>query len=318
MTRISASVGQGGVNRRQDVVTVQTLLNLNLGHLTPLRPLAISGHADPATIAAIEEFQRRVVGTASPDGRVDPGGRTLAQLGAVEPSPAVTPRDAHPASPVGGGGPGFFKSATPLGTHPELDVGSSPQPLGHAGFQPAVHVHPTPSPAASVADQPSRGAQVDQEIEDLDPSETAKDAAYQLKRKHPAVKFTSGRRNTQDQARAMASNVVLNRTWIEETYVRSQARDACQKWVDEHQDKHKQHEIAVGLEGVLDRFTAGQLAHLSKHLSGEAFDVQPVEEDGDEIKRTLRALTDAAGKRGHAGARFLEREGGLVRWHAQF
>src|SRR5690242_6982359 len=37
MARISASVGEGGVNRRQDVVTVQTLLNLNIGHLTPLR-----------------------------------------------------------------------------------------------------------------------------------------------------------------------------------------------------------------------------------------------------------------------------------------
>src|SRR5437016_12580330 len=103
MTRISASVGQGGVNRRQDVVTVQTLLNLNLGHLTPLRPLAISGHADPATIAAVEEFQRRAVGTASPDGREDPGGRTRAQLGGVGASTAGRAAAQRRATALGGG-----------------------------------------------------------------------------------------------------------------------------------------------------------------------------------------------------------------------
>ena len=43
---------------------------------------------------------------------------------------------------------------------------------------------------------------------------------------------------------------------------------------------------------------------------GEAFDVQPVDKDADAIKKTIRGL-DGLGK-------FLDSEGGLVRWHAEF
>jgi hypothetical protein len=53
-----------------------------------------------------------------------------------------------------------------------------------------------------------------------------------------------------------------------------------------------------------------KVAKLSKHLSGQAFDVQPVEADADKIKETIRGLSGLD--------KFLEKEGGLVRWHAQF
>ncbi len=150
----------------------------------------------------------------------------------------------------------------------------------------------------------------DPEIEALNLAATAKAAAYDLKKKHPSVSFTSGRRDKGEQASAMASNVILNRNWIKETYAASTARDTCQKWVDEHKDKKTKDEIAEGLKGVLDGLTNTQLAQLSKHLSGEAFDVQPVEKDADDIKKAIKGLKGLT--------RFLDMEGGLVRWHAQF
>jgi len=82
MATIGASVGRGGVNRPQDVMAVQTLLNQNIGLITPFRPLRVDGVAGSATISAIEEFQRRVLYMPRSDGRVDPHGQTLAKLNA--------------------------------------------------------------------------------------------------------------------------------------------------------------------------------------------------------------------------------------------
>jgi hypothetical protein len=83
-------VGRGGTNQPLDVRTVQTLLNNH--RLPPLQKITVDGIIGPNTIAAIEEFQRRVVKMLLPDGRVDPGGKTLKALdsGAVAtPSPTV-------------------------------------------------------------------------------------------------------------------------------------------------------------------------------------------------------------------------------------
>ena len=161
--------------------------------------------------------------------------------------------------------------------------------------------------AASVA-VASAGA--DPAIEALNLRGAARAAAYALKKAHPSVKFTSGRRNKVDQARAMASNVVHNRNWIEDTYAPSTVSKACQKWVDGHPDAKTQEEIAAGLLSVLDVATDAHLARLSRHLSGDAFDVQPVETDAEAIKKTIRGLKGLDV--------FLEKEGGLIRWHAQF
>ena len=152
-------------------------------------------------------------------------------------------------------------------------------------------------------------AAVDPAIEALQLRGAAKRAAYALKKKHPSVRFTSGRRNKEDQARAMASNVVLNRKWIEETYVSTAASRACQSWVNKNPGKVTKEDLTAGLVSVLSKLTDSQLAMLSKHLSGDAFDVQPVEANAAAIKKTIRQLP---------GVKFLEKEGGLVRWHAQF
>jgi hypothetical protein len=150
----------------------------------------------------------------------------------------------------------------------------------------------------------------DADIEALDLAETARKAAYALKKAHPSIKFTSGRRSKEDQARAMASNVVKNRKWIEQTYASSMLRTKCQDWVDKNTDKKMQAEIAEGLLSVFNAVADVDLGKFSKHLSGEAFDVQPVDKDADAIKKTIRGLSGLD--------KFLDTEGGLVRWHAQF
>ena len=166
------------------------------------------------------------------------------------------------------------------------------------------------SPAQGGAAAARASEEIDPAIEALELSETARQAAYILKRTHPSVVFTSGRRDKAAQASAMASNVVFNRQWIRQTYLPSEVSAACQRWVDLHPEAGTKEAIALGLKSVFDSMSDSQLAHISKHLSGSAFDVQPVVAGAEEIKETIRGLPGLD--------KFLEREGGLTRWHAQF
>jgi uncharacterized protein (TIGR02594 family) len=78
---IQRSVGVGGVNLPADVRAVQELL---IDKAPPGAPaLSIDGKLTPALMQAIRDFQRRVMGLSNPDGRVDPGGRTLLRLNAL-------------------------------------------------------------------------------------------------------------------------------------------------------------------------------------------------------------------------------------------
>lgn len=77
---ISQSVGRKGKNLKYDVRTIQIVLNLNLGNLIPLRDLDEDGKLSDNLVFAIETFQSRVIGSEKPDGRVDPGGKTLKKL----------------------------------------------------------------------------------------------------------------------------------------------------------------------------------------------------------------------------------------------
>ena len=74
------SVGKRAINNRDDVKTIQILLNLNLGSLIPFAPLVPDGAIGLRTINIIEEFQRRVTRAAAPDGKVSPNGPTLEKL----------------------------------------------------------------------------------------------------------------------------------------------------------------------------------------------------------------------------------------------
>ena len=147
-------------------------------------------------------------------------------------------------------------------------------------------------------------------IEALQLNGAAKEGAYQLKSKYTGIVFTSGRRAKADQARAMASNVVKNRKWIVQTYKPTPISAACQSWVDNNPQATSSADIAAGLLTVLNGFDDPDLRRLSKHLSGDAFDVQPVTANAEAIKADIRALPGLD--------KFLDKEGGLIRWHAQF
>lgn len=103
----------------------------------------------------------------------------------------------------------------------------------------------------------------------------------------------------------MASNIVRNRDWIHQTYVATPQAYALQRWVDAHPAAVTQAEIAEGLALVMEPWGDGAKANLSKHFSGQAFDVQPG-------SCPIEALETVG------ATKILTHEGGLVRWHLQF
>jgi predicted chitinase len=87
VTTITKPVGRGVTNlNRGEVTLVQQLLNRH--RPLPHKRIAEDGIVGVDTINAIEEFQRRVLKMTPPDGRVDPGGRTLQALSG-QPTPGV-------------------------------------------------------------------------------------------------------------------------------------------------------------------------------------------------------------------------------------
>jgi hypothetical protein len=146
-------------------------------------------------------------------------------------------------------------------------------------------------------------------ISDLRLVDYARDAAAALLAAHPNVVFTSGRRSVNQQADAMAENTVENRRYIEQTYAANPESRSLQQWVDDHPEATSKAAISIGLEDIMRNWTDTQKKTLSRHFSGQAFDVQPVD-DGDAIKETIRSLPNLR--------QFLESRGGLTRWHADF
>lgn len=143
--------------------------------------------------------------------------------------------------------------------------------------------------------------------EDLGLAEPARTAALALQSRFPTVVFTSGRRGVDDQARAMASNIVHNRQWIAQTYLDAQV---LQDWVNANPEATSQGDIAHGLAAIMASWSDAQKARVSKHFSGQAFDVQPVAGTlGDRIKAFIPGLPGVK--------KFLTTEGGLIRWHVQ-
>ena len=144
-------------------------------------------------------------------------------------------------------------------------------------------------------------------IDEMNLAPVAKNAAEILQSKHPDIQFTSGRRTVQQQAHAMAGNVVKNRKWIGQTYL---AGAKLQKWVDQHPEAKTVDAITAGLAQVMNAMPEDELLKISRHLTGRAFDVRPVKTNAAAIKADIRALPGLQ--------KFLDTEGGLLRWHAQF
>ncbi|SMF48976.1 Membrane proteins related to metalloendopeptidases [Alteromonadaceae bacterium Bs31] len=95
MESILYSVGKGGKNTYKDVCTIQTLLNNNIHNLAPMELLSVDGDCGKKTVTLISEFQRRVLNSANPDGRVDPNGTTLRLLNVNAVEPAAHTADAN-------------------------------------------------------------------------------------------------------------------------------------------------------------------------------------------------------------------------------
>lgn len=78
--KIKSSVGKGGKNMPEDVKAIQGLLNPFASEVgfPKLKP---NGEASPKLEKAISDFQQKIC-LFRPDGRVDPGKRTLAKLNA--------------------------------------------------------------------------------------------------------------------------------------------------------------------------------------------------------------------------------------------
>ena len=165
-------------------------------------------------------------------------------------------------------------------------------------------------PAKEEGDQLTLLLTNDPAIEALNLNNVAREGAYELKAAHPGTVFNSGKRSVADQAQAMAENVVANRDYIKNTYSASALRNKLQKWVDDNPSKTTKAQIAAGLESVFNAASSTEVAAFSKHLSGDAFDVQPVTTNADAIKKTIRKLKGLT--------KFIEEEAGLVRWHAEF
>jgi putative chitinase len=77
---IAMPVGPNGPNRFEDVKAIQILLNMNRAAAGIASAVAEDGVWGTHTEDALTAFQRVVMGMASPDGRVEPSGRTLSEL----------------------------------------------------------------------------------------------------------------------------------------------------------------------------------------------------------------------------------------------
>ncbi|NRB42084.1 MAG: peptidoglycan-binding protein [Pseudomonadales bacterium] len=92
---ITGSVGIKGTNQFEDILTIQKALNTIWGLIQSPPTLIPDGKlgfnpSSSKTVAAIKLFQKNVVGLSTPDGRIDPGGKSLRTLNsAMETEPKI-------------------------------------------------------------------------------------------------------------------------------------------------------------------------------------------------------------------------------------
>ena len=135
--KLTNSVGKGtSKNLPDDVKLIQKLLNTNLP--LPPKPLSESGTMDANTIAAIEEYQRKVLKQKTPDGKISPAADTFTSLNAEK--FCFIP---HRCQPLAGGpvdmdasrmNPGFL-TATGVTRHNPLQLIVNRRVLSNADFR---------------------------------------------------------------------------------------------------------------------------------------------------------------------------------------
>lgn len=87
---IGSAVGVGGANVRADVVEIQKGLNrVPVQQGGPVSPLVVDGWCGQLTISSIRRFQEIQFPSWHPDGRIDPGQKTIQRLNALQTGPAA-------------------------------------------------------------------------------------------------------------------------------------------------------------------------------------------------------------------------------------
>ena len=154
---------------------------------------------------------------------------------------------------------------------------------------------------------------IDKDIQKLNLNPLAEAGAQSLRFRWGAlIKFNSGRRTPEDQAFSMAKNTVnLGRDWIYKTYKDSPAKNALISWLNGNPTIKDLVGIQAGFEKVFAGLPEDQLYDLSYHLSGDAFDIQPLYGPNATIVKKAIEMLPGLNK-------VLYKEGGKDIWHAQF
>jgi Putative peptidoglycan binding domain/Transglycosylase SLT domain len=94
---LTASVGEGGTNKPEEVLLVKTLINKFIPSFN-LSDASTNTKVGPSTIVAIKKFQKEKVGSTNPDGLIEVGGKTWKVLNGETPPVTATAEGA----PTGG------------------------------------------------------------------------------------------------------------------------------------------------------------------------------------------------------------------------
>lgn len=122
------------------------------------------------------------------------------------------------------------------------------------------------------------------------------------------ARFTSGHRDMVRQAHAMAVNTSLNRKWVGATYRRG---GPVQLWIDQHPDVVTVEALTEGIYQVIAALPGDQQISHHLRMPCPCFDIEPrTDTTGERIYQAIRTLPNLT--------KFLEREGGLLRWHVEF
>lgn len=127
---ILASVGLGGANLANDVVTVQSMLNhVPASSGGPAPSLDTDGKCGPLTVGAIRQFQYAQFNSA--DGRVDVGQRTIERLQTFDqgPGPAPAPLPGGIAPPQIITPPGYLPPKSGQPPSPSVNIPGDLSPL---------------------------------------------------------------------------------------------------------------------------------------------------------------------------------------------
>lgn len=159
------------------------------------------------------------------------------------------------------------------------------------------------------------GGNVGLTIDQMHLSRYAREGAEILQRECPFVIFTSGRRDLDAQAKAMAENVYLDRNFVHKVYRHGAAIHA---WVLENPQINTVDELHDGIYTFMLGMSDADLWTLSAHLTGDAFDVKPLVNSAGEPTLYGQKILSVMNDLPNLSAKPLTREGSLVRWHCQF